>query len=105
MLESLSQFDSRLVSQLVRTKLEDVGPNEKVVESLIPMWQEEKLRCSGHLPEGPPSPPRTPEPLCKTVEDLRAQYHVRTSSVRIAMSLYISGRHLREIVICRSLIL
>ena len=64
------------VLQLVRTRLEHVSPEEKVVESLIPMWQEEKLRCEGNLPEGPPSPPRTPEPLCKTVEDLRAQYQV-----------------------------
>ena len=62
--------------QLVRTRLEDSSPDAKMVESLIPMWDEEKMRCSGNLPERPGSPPRNPGPLCQTVEDIRAQFQV-----------------------------
>ena len=62
------------MAQLVRTRLEDSSPDAKMVESLIPMWDEERVRCSGVLPEGPASPPRNPGPLCQTVEDVRAQF-------------------------------
>lgn len=63
--------------QLVRDKLEDVGPDKRMVESLVPMWDEERQRCGG---TGPPSPPpdpkRDPQPLCPTVDFIRAQFQV-----------------------------
>ena len=63
--------------QLVRTRLEEASQEEQLVESLIPMWDEERQRCHGDLPELPGAPPRSPGPLCKTVEDVRAQFQVR----------------------------
>lgn len=60
----------------MRTRLENASPSEQLIESLIPMWEEERSRCTGDLPKGPPSPPRTPGPLCQTVEDVRAQFQV-----------------------------
>ena len=49
---------------------------------MIPMWDEERMRCSGNLPERPGSPPRKPGPLCQTVEDVRAQFQVLTAFSR-----------------------
>ena len=61
----------------MRDKLEDVGPDKRMVESLAPMWDEERQRCGG---TGPPSPPpdpaRDPQPLCPTVDFIRAQFQV-----------------------------
>lgn len=65
--------------QLVRTRLEDAGPDVRMVESLAPMWEEERARCGG---TGPPSPPpdplRDPQPLCPAVDATRAQFQVRS---------------------------
>lgn len=76
-----------LSTQLVRTRLEDAGQEEKLVESLIPMWDEERQRSEGRLPESPPSPPRTPAPLCRTVDDVRAQFQVRALHFRLAVDI------------------
>lgn len=63
--------------QLVREKLEDVGPDMRMVESLAPMWDEERQRCGGTgPPPPPPDPPRDPQLLCRTVEDERAKFQV-----------------------------
>ena len=60
----------------MRKALADAGPEEQLVESLVPMWDEERQRSGGELPTAPPLPPRNPGPLCKTVEDVRAQFQV-----------------------------
>ena len=66
-------------SQLMRTRLEDAGPDVRMVESLAPMWEEEPARCGG---TGPPSPPpdplRDPQPLCPAVDATRAQFQARS---------------------------
>ena len=64
-------------AQLVRDKLEDVGPDKRMVESLAPMWDEERQRCGGTgPPDPPPDPLRNPQPLCATVDFVRAQFQV-----------------------------
>ncbi len=63
--------------QAVRTPLEHAGPEQQLVDSLLPMWEEERARCGGSIPPRPPSPPRTPRPLCPAVEALRAELQVR----------------------------
>ena len=64
--------------QLVREKLEAVGPDRRMVESLAPMWDEERARCGGTGPPAPPpDPPRDPRPLCTTVDIIRAQFQAR----------------------------
>jgi hypothetical protein len=60
--------------QLVRNKLEEVGPDKRMVESLAPMWEEERMRCGDSgLPPPLPEPERCPKPLCPTVDAIRAQ--------------------------------
>ena len=51
-----------------------------MVESLAPMWDEQRARGGGATPPGPPpSPPRTPAPLCELItEHVRTQLQVRT---------------------------
>ncbi len=72
-------------AQLVRTRLEDAGPDVRMVESLAPMWEEERLRCGGSGPPAPPpDPPRDPQPLCPAVDATRAQFQAR--SPRTALS-------------------
>ncbi|BDA47990.1 probable DNA polymerase zeta catalytic subunit [Coccomyxa sp. Obi] len=62
-------------SELVRDKLENVGPDKRMVESLAPMWDEERQRCGGTgPPPPPPDPPRDPHPLCTTVDTIRAEF-------------------------------
>ena len=66
-----------VAAQLVRTRLEDAGPDVRMVESLAPMWEEERLRCGGSgPPPPPPDPPRDPRPLCPAVDATRAQFQV-----------------------------
>ena len=63
--------------QLVRDKLEDVGQDKRMVESLAPMWDEERQRCGGTGPPDPrPDPLRNPQPLCATVDFVRSQFQV-----------------------------
>lgn len=40
------------------------------------MWEEERVRGEGVLPERPSSPPRSPRPLCTAVEAVRQEYRV-----------------------------
>ena len=64
--------------QLVRDKLEHVGADKRMVESLAPMWDEERQRCGGTgPPPPPPDPPRDPQPLCTTVDTIRAEFQVK----------------------------
>lgn len=75
----LSLFLDHVIAwmQLVRDKLEDVGPDKRMVESLAPMWDEERQRCGGRgPPDPPPDPLRDPKPLCATVDFVRAQFQV-----------------------------
>ncbi len=58
-------------------RLEDAGPDRQLLESLLPMWEEERGRCGGTIPNRPPSPPRTPEVLCPAVQAVRNEYKVR----------------------------
>ena len=50
-----------------------------MVESLAPMWDEQRARDHGATPPGgPPSRPRTPAPLCPAItEHVRAQFQAR----------------------------
>jgi hypothetical protein len=57
--------------------LEEAPPEVHLLESLMPMWQEEADRCGGAVPPRPPSPPRSPRPLCAAVEAVRAELKVR----------------------------
>ena len=46
-----------------------------MVESLAPVWAEEAARCGpGGIPDAPPSPPRSPRPLCPAVDYVRQQF-------------------------------
>ncbi|GLC55951.1 hypothetical protein PLESTB_001048300, partial [Pleodorina starrii] len=60
--------------EAVRTRLEAASPSQQLLVSLVPMWEEERVRGGGVLPERPPSPPRTPGPLCSAVEAVRQEY-------------------------------
>lgn len=63
--------------EAVRVPLDQATPDLQLVDSLVPMWHEERLRIGADIPPPPPSPPRTPEPLCPAVESVRAQLQVR----------------------------
>ncbi|GIM05748.1 hypothetical protein Vretimale_10223, partial [Volvox reticuliferus] len=69
--------------EAVRTRLEAATPSQQLLVSLLPMWQEERVRGGGVLPERPRSPPRSPGPLCPAVEAVRqelrsvAEYHLQ----------------------------
>ncbi len=65
-----------VMRQLVRVPLEEAGPDLRMVESLAPMWDEERGRCAGTVPPPPISPPRHPRPLCPTVDFVRRQFQV-----------------------------
>lgn len=65
-----------MLPQAVRTPLETVGPEVEMVDSLLHMWRDERQRA-GDCPLPPPSPPRTPKPLCAAVEAVRAELQVR----------------------------
>lgn len=72
-------------AQLVRERLEDVGPDRRMVESLAPMWEEERARCGGTgPPPAPPDPPRAPQPLCPTVEIERAKFQAGAHMLLLA---------------------
>lgn len=60
----------------MRRPLEEAGQDIQMVESLGPMWDEEKLRIGHSPPTPPPGPERNPEPLCAYVEHIRAQFQV-----------------------------
>ncbi len=57
-------------------RLEEAGDEHQLLESLLPMWEEERERCGGRLPPRPPSPPRAPRPLCPAVEAMRVDLKV-----------------------------
>ncbi len=61
----------------MRVPLEHAAPEQQLVESLAPMWAEERARCGGRIPSRPPSPPRHPQPLCAAVEATRQDLKVR----------------------------
>ena len=63
--------------QLVRMPLDEAGPDIKLVESLQPMWDEEKQRLGASPPAPPAGPERMPQVLCQHVETVRAQFQVR----------------------------
>ena len=71
-----SRSTSVAMLQLERRSLKEAGPEVKMVESLAPMWDEQRARDHGATPPGgPPSPPRTPAPLCPAItEHVRAQF-------------------------------
>ena len=62
--------------QLVRMPLNEAGPDVKLVESLQPMWDEEKQRLGASPPAPPAGPERVPQLLCQHVETVRAQFQV-----------------------------
>ena len=62
--------------QLVRMPLDEAGPDIKLVESLQPMWDEEKQRLGASPPAPPAGPERVPQVLCQHVETVRAQFQV-----------------------------
>lgn len=66
-------------AQLERRTLGEVGPEVRMVESLAPMWEEQRARNQGATPLQPPgSPPRLPHTLSPFVTDaIRTQYQVR----------------------------
>ncbi|GMH43547.1 hypothetical protein BSKO_11469 [Bryopsis sp. KO-2023] len=57
--------------ECIRMPLESAGDDERLVESLIPMWDEEKQRLGTDPPARPPSPERNPVPLCDAIEAIR----------------------------------
>ncbi len=65
--------------QLVRVPLESAAPDAQLVESLGPMWEEERMRCGGRSPpERPPDPPRSYGALSAGVTAVRAEFQVET---------------------------
>jgi hypothetical protein len=68
--------------QAVRVGLEDADASQQLLESLVPMWEEERARGEGVLPERPASPPRSPGPLCAAVEAVRAEFRVGSAGAR-----------------------
>jgi hypothetical protein len=63
--------------QAVRTPLPEAGCDDQLLDSLVPMWEEEKGRCGGSLPPRQGSPPRNPQSLCLAVEAVKAEIWVR----------------------------
>lgn len=60
----------------MRVPLLDAPPDVRLVESLIPMWDEETATCAAQgcsLPRAPDSPTRKPTVLCPAVDAVRAQ--------------------------------
>jgi hypothetical protein len=61
--------------QLVRLPLAAAGPEVRMVESLAPMWAEERGRCDGGaIPDPAGSPPRSPRTLSHAVDAVRQQF-------------------------------
>ncbi|KAK9800903.1 hypothetical protein WJX73_009005 [Symbiochloris irregularis] len=62
--------------EVERRSLEEAGTGVRMVESLAPMWEEQRRRNDGATPlRAPSSPPRTPHTLSPFVTDaVRAQY-------------------------------
>eukprot|EP00955_Chlamydomonas_euryale_P112427 366130-Chlamydomonas_euryale.AAC.54 len=73
-----------------RTPLIEAGPDQQLLDSLVPMWTEERQRCRGNLPARPSSPPRKPEPLAVAVRAVAAQMRVRAAGRRRVLSLSLS---------------
>lgn len=65
-----------LPPQAVRSPLSQAAVGLQLVESLLPMWEEERGRCGGRVPGRPPSPPRNPRPLCPAVDAVRVELQV-----------------------------
>jgi hypothetical protein len=60
--------------QLVRLPLSHVGDDVRMVESLAPIWDEERQRAGGAMPPPAPEAPRTPQLLSLSVEAVRQQF-------------------------------
>ncbi|CAG9460605.1 unnamed protein product [Pedinophyceae sp. YPF-701] len=62
------------VLDAVRMDLADASPDDRLVESLINIWEDEKARTGRTPPPPPPDLEREPETLCTYVEDIRAAF-------------------------------
>ncbi len=60
-----------------------------MVESLAPMWEEERQRCGGTgPPPPPPDPPRDPQELCPTVAAIRAEFQACHSTTFLSATAF-----------------
>jgi hypothetical protein len=64
--------------EALQVPLAQASPDMQLVNSLEPMWQQERWRLGGSsIPPPPASPPRRPGPLCPAVEAVREEFRVR----------------------------
>lgn len=71
--------------QLVRMPLLGAPPDARLVESLVPVWEEETRACAAQgcsLPHAPTSPPRQSSALCPAVDAVRAQLRAVVAAQR-----------------------
>lgn len=54
--------------QCIRMDLDQANDNDKLVESLIPMWEEEKQRIGASPSHHSPVCERDPKPLCDAIQ-------------------------------------
>lgn len=64
-----------LLRQLVSVPLSRATAEDRLVESLAAMWEDEAARCAGGvIPPSPPTPERDPQPLGAMVAHFREQF-------------------------------
>ena len=70
---------------LIRTPLKDAGADVRMVESLAPMWEEERIRCGGEMVPQPSEVPRTPQQLNPAVAAFREQFEALEIQIKDSM--------------------
>jgi hypothetical protein len=65
----------------VRSKIADAAPQDRLVESLASIWQEDRARLGGEPPPPPPSPRRVPQDVCGAVAAARVDFERAISEV------------------------
>lgn len=86
------EFDGHAVDVLnrkllLKVPLANAGPEIRMVESLAPMWEEEKKRCGGSIPKPPPDVPRTPQQLGSAVARCREEFQAIEEHMKNALGM------------------
>ncbi|KAG7673423.1 hypothetical protein KSW81_006633 [Nannochloris sp. 'desiccata'] len=76
---------------LLKMPLAHAGPEIRMVESLAPMWEEERKRCGGSVPQPAPDVPRTPQQLSSAVAQCREEFQVIEEQIKDALGMVPDG--------------
>jgi hypothetical protein len=66
----------------VRTRIAEAADDDRLVESLAALWQEERLQLGGEPPPVPASPRRSPRDVCAMVSAARIDFSRAISEVQ-----------------------